>query len=42
MIPDGWTVAKDYMLRGSFLIDFLATVPSYLEVGTPNSELSLV
>ena len=30
--PDGYQVAKSYMLHGSFAIDLLATIPSWIEV----------
>lgn len=32
IVPDGKVVAKNYALKGSFAIDFLATLPSWLEV----------
>lgn len=31
-VPDGNAVAKNYMLYGGFVVDLVATVPSYIEV----------
>lgn len=34
VLMDGREVAQHYILKGSFVIDFLATVPSWVEVRT--------
>ena len=34
VVPDGSAVAKSYIFHGSFAIDFLATLPSWIEVSS--------
>jgi hypothetical protein len=33
--PDGWAVAKNYVLHGMFIFDFLTFLPSFLVVSPP-------